>query len=116
MMADTSLPIVCLDFDGTLVDEEGHIHPYDVEILAEERHDVVFVPATGRPLHAVRRAFERHGLFADRPVPLPMVLENGAAVYGEGRRPAGATILRARASGQSVGGRAFGAAGELSLA
>lgn len=92
MMADTSLPIVCLDFDGTLVDEEGHIHPSDVEILAEERRDVVFVPATGRPLHAVRRAFERHGLFADRPVPLPLILENGAAVYGENEN------LRARRS------------------
>lgn len=74
--------IVCLDFDGTLVDAEGRIHPADVEALANER-SVTFVPATGRPLHSVRRAFGRHGLFADRPIPFPLVLENGAAVYGE---------------------------------
>jgi HAD superfamily hydrolase (TIGR01484 family) len=75
-------PVVCLDFDGTLVDDEGRIHPADVEILATE-HSVAFVPATGRPLHSVRRAFERHGLFSGRPIPFPLVLENGAAVYGE---------------------------------
>ncbi len=73
--------VVCLDFDGTLVDAGGRIHPADVEALANER-SVTFVPATGRPLHSVRRAFERHGLFADRPIPFPLVLENGAAVYG----------------------------------
>ena len=72
-------PIVCLDFDGTLVDDEGRIHPADVEILANER-SVAFVPATGRPLHAVRRAFERHGLFAGGPIPFPLIVENGAAV------------------------------------
>src|SRR5215207_567246 len=75
-------PIVCLDFDGTLVDDRGRIHPADVEILANER-SVAFVPATGRPLHSVRRAFERHGLFTEQPIPFPLVLENGAAVYGE---------------------------------
>lgn len=74
--------IVCLDFDGTLVDEEGRIHPADVEILANER-SVAFVPATGRPLHSVRRTFEQHGLFSGRPIPFPLVLENGAAVYAE---------------------------------
>jgi hypothetical protein len=76
------LPIVCLDFDGTLVDDRGRIHPADVEILATER-SVAFVPATGRPLHSVRRTFERHGLFTEQPIPFPLVLENGAAVYGE---------------------------------
>ncbi|HET7480052.1 MAG TPA: HAD family hydrolase [Rubrobacteraceae bacterium] len=74
--------IVCLDFDGTLVDEEGSIHPSDVEILANER-SVAFVPATGRPLHSVRRTFEQHGLFSGCPIPFPLVLENGAAVYAE---------------------------------
>lgn len=54
-------PLICLDFDGTLVDREGCIHPSDVEILANER-SVAFVPATGRPLHPVRQVFEQHGL------------------------------------------------------
>ena len=80
----TGRPLICLDFDGTLVDEEGHIHPSDVEILAEER-SVAFVPATGRPLHSVRRIFKQHGLFSGRPIPFPLILENGAAVYSENK-------------------------------
>ena len=83
--------MICFDFDGTLVDEEARIHPADVEVLATER-SVRFVPATGRPLHAVRRTFERHGLFVDGPIPFPMVLENGAAVYTENE------VLRSRTS------------------
>ncbi len=79
---DEMTAVVCLDFDGTLVDEEGRIHPSDVEILANER-SVAFVPATGRPLHSVRRTFEQHGLFLEVPIPFPLVLENGAAVYAE---------------------------------
>ena len=79
---DTPTTVVCFDFDGTLVDGEARIHLSDVEVLANER-SVAFVPATGRPLHAVRRTFERHGLFVGGPVPFPMVLENGAAVYAE---------------------------------
>ena len=74
--------ILCFDFDGTLVDAEGRIHPADIDILANEK-SVSLVPATGRPLHAVRRAFGHHGLFEGRPIPFPLVLENGAAVYSE---------------------------------
>lgn len=79
---DAATTMICFDFDGTLVDENSRIHPADVEVLANERL-VSLVPATGRPLHAVRRTFERHGLFVDVPIPFPMVLENGAAVYAE---------------------------------
>ena len=78
---DAKTTIVCIDFDGTLVDHEGRIHPADVEILGGER-SVSFVPATGRPLHSVRRTLERHGLFVDEKIPFPLVLENGSAVYG----------------------------------
>ncbi len=76
-MPDT---IICFDFDGTLVDGEGRIHPRDVKILGSEP-PVTLVPATGRPLHAVRHTLGWHGLFADRLIPFPLVLENGAAVY-----------------------------------
>ncbi|MGO9960054.1 MAG: HAD-IIB family hydrolase [Solirubrobacteraceae bacterium] len=72
--------VVCFDFDGTLVDSEGRIHPRDVAILAGAP-PVMFIPATGRPLHAVRRALGRHGLFLGRPISFPLVLENGAVVY-----------------------------------
>ena len=77
--------VICFDFDGTLVDGEGRIHPRDVEILGSET-PVTLVPATGRPLHAVRHVLRWHGLFADRPVPFPLFLENGAAVYEAGER------------------------------
>lgn len=76
-------PVIVFDFDGTLVDKNGRIHPRDVHILRDETR-ALFVPATGRPLHAVRRAFERHGLFTGVPIPFPMVLQNGAALYKPG--------------------------------
>lgn len=88
---DATEMLICFDFDGTLVDEEARIHPADVKVLATQR-SVRLVPATGRPLHAVRRTFERHGLFVDVPIPFPMVLENGAAVYAENE------VLRSRTS------------------
>lgn len=75
--------VVCLDFDGTLVDQAGNIHPSDVEILTSEA-DVLFVPATGRPLHSVRHVFKRTGLFSRQPIPFPLILQNGAAVYRPG--------------------------------
>lgn len=82
--------LVCLDFDGTLVDESGAIHPEDVRLLAEPAGDVEIVPATGRPLHAVRGTLRRHGLYATEPLGLPAVLENGAVVYEPGE------VVRAR--------------------
>jgi len=73
-------PIVCFDLDGTLLDREGRIHPEDIRILAENR-EAVFIPSTGRPLHAVKRMFARHGLFAGLPLPFPLVLQNGSLLY-----------------------------------
>lgn len=76
-------PVICFDFDGTLVDSRGHIHPGDIDILRSEL-SATFIPATGRPLHAVRRVFELHGLFAENPIAFPLILENGAALYQPG--------------------------------
>jgi hypothetical protein len=74
--------VICFDFDGTLVSSGGDIHPDDAAILnAQDRYPATFIPATGRPLHSVRRTFERNGILDDRPIPLPMVLQNGAALY-----------------------------------
>ncbi len=73
-------PIICFDLDGTLVDEDGRIHPLDIEILRTEER-VTFIPATGRPRRAMRQVFERNGMFSKRQIPLPMILQNGAVVY-----------------------------------
>lgn len=78
-------PVICFDMDGTLVDADGRIHRNDVELLA--RGTSAFLPASGRPLHSVRKTFERHGLFAGVRIPLPLVLQNGAAVYLPGEVP-----------------------------
>lgn len=72
------LPIVCFDMDGTLLDEQGRIHPNDVALLAAPKPRALFIPCTGRPTDSVRRAFARSGLYLDRPIPLNMVLQNGA--------------------------------------
>jgi HAD superfamily hydrolase (TIGR01484 family) len=76
-MTDT---VICLDVDGTLVDDRGRIHPRDVRILSADRR-VTFVVATGRLLPSLRSTFEANDLFAGRPIPLPLVLQNGAALY-----------------------------------
>jgi Cof subfamily protein (haloacid dehalogenase superfamily) len=76
-------PVICLDFDGTLINHDGVIHPRDVEILTTEQR-VIFIPATGRLLHAVRHAFEQNDLFVGQPIPLPLVLQNGAVLYEAG--------------------------------
>ena len=46
-------PIICFDLDGTLVDEDGRIHPQDIEILRTETR-VHFIPATGPHLRRGR--------------------------------------------------------------
>ncbi len=80
-MANT---IICLDVDGTLRNHEG-IHPRDAKLLTND-NSVPFVLATGRLLPSLRWTFEKNGLFADEPIPLPLVLQNGAALYRPGER------------------------------
>jgi HAD superfamily hydrolase (TIGR01484 family) len=75
--------VICTDLDGTLLDEHGCIHPKDKEIL-ETRQDLQFVLATGRPLHSVKRAFLKNGMFLDRSIPFSQVLVNGSVTYRPG--------------------------------
>jgi Cof subfamily protein (haloacid dehalogenase superfamily) len=72
--------VICVDMDGTLLNKEGAIHPSDREILAHPG-EIPIIPATGRPLHSIRRALARNGLWTDSPIPLPMTLDNGCALY-----------------------------------
>jgi HAD superfamily hydrolase (TIGR01484 family) len=82
-----SKSIMCFDLDGTLVNERGEIHPRDVEILSGPSSQTLFIPCSGRLLPAVRRLFARHNLFSTGLIPLPLVLQNGAALYAPGETP-----------------------------
>jgi HAD superfamily hydrolase (TIGR01484 family) len=75
-------PILCFDLDGTLLNEREEIHPADCRILAGEMKSALFIPATGRTLESIQRTFHRNGLFNDRKIPLPLVLQNGSLLYG----------------------------------
>jgi hydroxymethylpyrimidine pyrophosphatase-like HAD family hydrolase len=67
--------------DGTLLDDHGQIHPEDRRLLADPETPAWLIPTTGRPLASIRRTFTQNGLFVDRPIPLPLVLMNGAHLY-----------------------------------
>lgn len=75
--------VICTDLDGTLLDKQGRIHPMDKEIL-ETRRDLQIILATGRPLHSVKRAFQKNGMFLDSPLPFTQVLVNGSVTYAPG--------------------------------
>lgn len=72
---------MCFDLDGTLVNDQGEIHPDDVALLDHPHADVLFIPATGRPLKAVRRTFRKAGLFTEKKISFPLVLQNGSLLY-----------------------------------
>lgn len=78
--------MIVFDLDGTLVDDRGRIHPVDAALLGEANPPVIYVPATGRGIATVRGSFHHAGLFTGRPIPFPMVVQNGAALYLEGER------------------------------
>ncbi len=79
-----SQPVICFDLDGPLVNERGEIHPRDVALLAQANPPAVFIPCTGRLRPAVHSLFARHGVSPNAPLPFPLVLQNGAALYGAG--------------------------------
>jgi Cof subfamily protein (haloacid dehalogenase superfamily) len=78
-----TVPIICFDLDGTLVDEYGRIHPADIDVLVNTK-DVLFIPCTGRPMDSVVAMFHSNGLFQDAPIPFPTVVQNGSSVYKPG--------------------------------
>jgi len=73
-------PIVALDLDGTLLSMGDLMHPKDKEILVESK-DVNFVFASGRQRFSIRKSMTANDLFIDTPIPFPMVLINGSALY-----------------------------------
>ncbi len=89
------LPIVCFDMDGTLLDEQGRIHPNDLALLAASEPRAIFIPATGRPTDSVRCAFARNSLYLERSIPLNMVLQNGALLLAQHEAPLAYAALEA---------------------
>jgi hypothetical protein len=72
--------------DGTLIDHDGRIHPADAACLADLPAEVVFILATGRSLESAKLTFERLGLFKGQPIPLPLIMQNGALLYDHGEQ------------------------------
>ena len=73
-------PIIAIDLDGTLLSMGDLMHPKDKEILIECK-DVYFVFASGRQRFGIRKSMTANELFIDTPIPFPMVLINGGALY-----------------------------------
>jgi len=73
--------LICFDLDGTLLDQNGGIHPEDLRLLMDPGLAARLIPATGRPLDSLQRTFARNGLYPHRKIPLAMVLENGSLLY-----------------------------------
>jgi hydroxymethylpyrimidine pyrophosphatase-like HAD family hydrolase len=73
-------PVFIFDLDGTLLNEDRHVHPRDREILLSRR-DLILIPATGRTLGSAHGSFKENGLWADASIPLPMITQNGSLNY-----------------------------------
>ena len=63
-----SFSVLCFDLDGTLVNDQGEIHPNDLMLLDHPNSAVLLIPATGRPLESVRRTFRKAGLFKEKKI------------------------------------------------
>lgn len=77
--------MICFDLDGTLVYDDGSIHPRDIEIL-QTCSDLVLVPSTGRAREPLVRLFTEHHVFDGQAFPLPIVAQNGALTYLPGEK------------------------------
>jgi Cof subfamily protein (haloacid dehalogenase superfamily) len=73
--------ILCIDFDGTLIDEQVRIHPQDVNILSAFPKQYQPVMTTGRDLPSVKSIFQEHVLFNEILFPMPGVFMNGGITY-----------------------------------
>ncbi len=77
-------PILCFDLDGTLVNNNGEIHPKDIQFLSAKQPPAFFIASTGRSLDSVRKIFNQNSLFKAQKIPFPLVLQNGAQIFGPG--------------------------------
>lgn len=73
--------VLCLDIDGTLIDEQEKIHPEDIKLLSNFPSTIQPILTTGRPLGSARGVIQANHVFQDSPLPLPGVFMNGTAAY-----------------------------------
>ena len=78
--------ILCIDIDGTLIDEKEQLHPSDIAILQSFPANIQPVLTTGRILHSAKGVLQKFNLFNGRPIPLPGVFMNGGVAYLPGER------------------------------
>ena len=79
-MSDQKI-ILCIDIDGTLIDEEESVHPKDVGVLQNLPEIIQPVLTTGRILHSAKGVLQHNGLFPQAVFPLPGVFMNGGVAY-----------------------------------
>ena len=76
-------PIIAFDMDGTLLDNDGQLRPQDKKILMNCQ-DAVFIVASGRQRFSIRKTFVDNGMYEDAPLPFPLAMANGGAIYRGG--------------------------------
>ncbi|MBG0787940.1 MAG: HAD hydrolase family protein, partial [Anaerolineaceae bacterium] len=70
--------ILCIDLDGTLIDQNETAHPKDIQYLNAMPESVLTILTTGRSLPSARGVLSQNGILAQGPFPLPAVVLNGA--------------------------------------
>ena len=73
--------VLCLDIDGTLINDHEQIHPEDIKVLNNIPANIQLVLTTGRPLGSAKGVLHANNLFRDTPLPLPGVFMNGTTAY-----------------------------------
>jgi len=73
--------ILCLDIDGTLIDDHEQVHPEDIKLINNFPQSIQLVLTTGRPLGSAKGVLHANNLFKEALLPLPGVFMNGTTAY-----------------------------------
>ena len=73
--------ILCLDIDGTLIDEREQIHSEDVKLVNNYPKTIQLILTTGRPLGSAKGVLYANKIYQDMDLPIPGVFMNGTAGY-----------------------------------